>query len=447
MIHDRWKADAHDGTGAGKQFPPAGMGVVITGLLILTACATASRASLPSPAEIPALENARVASPQDVGTLIRLGVAYREAGRLEDAQATLEDAIRIDPSNSAAVFYLGLTYEALDLPSAARDLYDLYDHVGKDEALKRRLAGRRDVLDRQALLRDAREAVSREAELTSFPPQPNTVAVLPFTYRGTDARFAPLSRALAEMLVTDLGQTDRLQVLERTRIQLVLDELDLGESGTIDAASAARSGRLVGAERLVQGQVDVQTGEVLRMDAAVVGTETGALAGTPISEEDLLARLFDMEKRLVLNLYTALGVELTPVERERVTRIPTENVEALLAYGQCLAAEDAGAWEEAAGHCARAATLDPNFEEASSRMLRAEAAASAVGTGIPQLAALGTTELSAPPASAITTPGLADGFGDLESLIPQELPRAPVVETFGTADRSATVDIIIRRPQ
>src|SRR5690606_1884735 len=107
------------------------------------------------------------------------------------------------------------------------------------------------------------------------------------------------------------GQTDRLQVLERTRIQLVLDELDLGESGTIDAASAARSGRLVGAERLVQGQVDVQTGEVLRMDAAVVGTETGALAGTPISEEDLLARLFDMEKRLVLNLYTALGVELT----------------------------------------------------------------------------------------------------------------------------------------
>src|SRR5690606_16444264 len=104
-----------------------------------------------------------------------------------------------------------------------------YDHVGKDEALKRRLAGRRDVLDRQALLRDAREAVSREAELTSFPPQPNTVAVLPFTYRGTDARFAPLSRALAEMLVTDLGQTDRLQVLERTRIQLVLDELDLRE--------------------------------------------------------------------------------------------------------------------------------------------------------------------------------------------------------------------------
>src|SRR5690606_16555960 len=142
-------------------------------------------------------------------------------------------------------------------------------------------------------------------------------------------------RALAEMLVTDLSQTERLRVLERTRIQLLVDEMDLGDSGLVDSLTTARSGRLLGAERIVQGQINVNE-TLLRLQAAVVGSSTGQLSGRPLVEEDALQQLFEMQKRLAFNLYESLGIQLTPAERERISQIPPQNLHALLPAQQCL---------------------------------------------------------------------------------------------------------------
>jgi curli biogenesis system outer membrane secretion channel CsgG len=60
---------------------------------------------------------------------------------------------------------------------------------------------------------------------------------------------------MADMLVTDLVQSERYIVLERAEINAVLDEQNLGTSGVVTAESAAKVGQMLGAEIVVFGAI------------------------------------------------------------------------------------------------------------------------------------------------------------------------------------------------
>ena len=95
----------------------------------------------------------------------------------------------------------------------------------------------------QKILVANRGEIAIRAFRAAFELGARTVAVFPFLYRGSDPALEPLGRALSELLVTDLGQVKRLRVLERARVQVLLDEMDLAERGLVDSTTAARSGR------------------------------------------------------------------------------------------------------------------------------------------------------------------------------------------------------------
>src|SRR5690606_7130553 len=119
----------------------------------------------------------------------------------------------------------------------AAELYRTYLARGPDAGIRRRLAGRLHVLRRQQLLESVRLAIANEAALATTPA-PATVAVFPFLLQTPDSTLEPLGRALAELLVTALSQTDRLTVLERLRVQALLDEIQLAQDGLVDPATA-----------------------------------------------------------------------------------------------------------------------------------------------------------------------------------------------------------------
>jgi TolB-like protein len=413
-------------------------------LLLTVACTPVLQGpppGFPTPAEVPELEARLASDSASVPVLVRLGVAYREAGRTEDARAALERAAALAPEDPAAVYYLGLTYEELAQPARARELYGAYQRVGRQPQLRQQLQQRIPLLARQELTLAVREAVARESALVATPPQPRTVAVFPFLYRGQDERLGALSRALADMLVTDLSQTERLRVLERTRVQLLLDELALGESGVVDPPTAVRSGHLLGAGRIVQGRIEGDE-QRLRLQAAVVGIG-GEWDGRALAEEDALRRLFDLEKRLALGIFRSLGIELTAAERERVMQQPTESLEALLAYGACLEAEDAGDFSRATRECGRAVTLDPGFGAAQQAVARTADLAAAAGVTTQQLAMRGVGELS-PDLLAVE---LAE-LDAIQVLVPDPLVRDPISEAQGREGlgRRTVLEIILPRP-
>lgn len=417
-------------------------------VIVLTACAPALPGyRTPAPEDIPRLEAAVARDSSDVGALVALGVAYRAAGRRDDALARLERAVVLQPAEPSATVFLGLTYEDAGDPTRARELYQRYLEVGSSEAVKRQLRQRVDLLSRQELVARARQLVRDDAAGVTAAPEPGTVAIFPFLYVGTDPQYQPLERALAEMLVTDLSQTSRLTVLERLRVQALLTELQLSQTDRVDPATAVRSGRMLRAERVVQGSITIEP-SALRLGAAIVGATGQASQTTPVTEDDV-RRLFDAEKQLALSLYQSLGVELTVAERERVEQRPTTNIQALLAYGEGLEAEDRGDFAAAAGHHARAAQLDPGFTLAAERGARTTAIGEAQTAGVAGIAEDAAAELQGE-AGAVTTlapptPPSLDAVSDLTADPMGRDAAAEVMGVEGIALRTM-LRIVFRRP-
>ena len=348
--------------------------------IVLLAAACAPRSSpqptIPSAAELARLEQRVRQDSNSVDALVRLGAAYRAANRTQDAIVPLSRAMRRSPNN-ATVLLLGATYEDLERFGEARALYESYLGSAKSNSLRRDLTRRLRLVERKELEFAAKVAVRRERELSALPSTPGTVAVMPFSTTSTDTTTRIIARALSEMLMTDLSQTNRVTILERLRVQTLLNEIALGGSGRVDSTTAARSGRLLRAERVVQGSVTQQNNQ-LTIQAAVAAVQAARNAPrrAPILERDALNRLFDLEKRTALRLYEALGITLTVAEREAVERRATQNLQALLAYGRGLQQLDAGNFQQAAQHFARASALDPNFAAA------AQSAATASRSGL-----------------------------------------------------------------
>ncbi len=138
-----------------------------------------------------------------------------------------------------------------------------------------------------ALLGPAAEAEAAPAKVDKRP----TVAVLYFDYQGKSDELGQLRKGLAQMLVSDLSRLDALRVVERDRLQALLDELELNKTRKIDKATANRIGKLLGAKYLVLGGYFDLLG-TLRVDARVVAVETGQVVksfGASGKADDFLA--------------------------------------------------------------------------------------------------------------------------------------------------------------
>jgi curli biogenesis system outer membrane secretion channel CsgG len=123
------------------------------------------------------------------------------------------------------------------------------------------------------------------------------IAVLPFKLGQTttwwDWSWDP-GTGISDMVVTDLVNTGNFSVYERERLEEVLGEQVLGQTGLVDASTAASLGKLLGVQVLLMGTVtrfDLQTksirlpivGEVgestatVQLDLRLVDVETGEI--------------------------------------------------------------------------------------------------------------------------------------------------------------------------
>jgi TolB-like protein len=254
----------------------------------------------------------------------------------------------------------GIALEETGELEAAADLYTGLRTDPSARSLHPEVEARLRVVNDEILREQARSAVAREEELADSDPSGTTLAVLPFRVSSSQPGFEPLGRAFAELLVTDLALAERFQVLERVRVQALVDELNLGGAGLAEPETAARSGRLLGAGNLVQGTLTL-TPERIRSDAAVVRVPARAPGVDPFTNEAAAEALMALEARTALDILAELGVQLTPAEEARIVDRPTVRLESLLAFGRGLREYDLGNLEAAEAEFARAVQIDPNL--------------------------------------------------------------------------------------
>ena len=97
----------------------------------------------------------------------------------------------------------------------------------------------------------------QEKALSTSPPEPNSIAVQTFSSRG-DPIYQAMAKGIAAMIIADLSNIPGLKVLEREKVQKLMAEIALGESGLAESSTAVRTGRMMRAEKVIVGSFGVK---------------------------------------------------------------------------------------------------------------------------------------------------------------------------------------------
>jgi TolB-like protein len=204
--------------------------------------------------------------------------------------------------------------------------------------------------------------------------QKPTLAVLYFTNGALvdNASYAPLSKGMAEMLITELAQNSAVRVVERDRLQTVLEEQNLQKSDRVDQETAVRLGKTLGARHMLLGTFVIDPRRNMRIDVRAVNTETSAIEYT-----ESVTGNADNLLQLVIQLGSKVNAGLKlPAMRSASLTTPAakspNQFKALMAMSQALEAEDRKNKTEAVALYKQAIALNPDFDRAKTRLASIE---------------------------------------------------------------------------
>jgi len=107
------------------------------------------------------------------------------------------------------------------------------------------------------------------------------IAVLPFDSSHISSSYAHLSTSVVNgMFETELVKTGKFVVIERKRLEAVLQEQGLGLTGAVDASTAVKVGKILGVELVL-------VGDITKLGVKQAGGSTGIFGGVGLSKNTL----------------------------------------------------------------------------------------------------------------------------------------------------------------
>ncbi len=182
------------------------------------------------------------------------------------------------------------------------------------------------------------------------------VAVLYFDNNSGDAELDPISKGFADMVITDMSESEQVIVVEREKLQSLLDESKLSRSRFFDRKTAVKLGKVLGAGYVVSGSFTVAK-EQMRIDVRFIEIKTSKVVlSTQVTGRS--GDIFDLEQKLVSDFLLKLNLKFSPAPLPP-TKVP--NLKALLQYSKGLALIDEGEDQAAALALQSAVKMAPAF--------------------------------------------------------------------------------------
>ena len=160
------------------------------------------------------------------------------------------------------------------------------------------------------------EDAATQAVRPVVPPDRPSIAVLPFASLNGDPAEEYFADGMTDDLITDLSKLQGLFVIARHSVFTYKDK-------TVDPRRVAEE---LGVRYLLEGSVRRDGGRI-RINAQLIDAGTGGHLWAERYEGEE-ANLFDLQDRVIGNIVSALAVELTDTEKTRLSRRPTDNLEA-----------------------------------------------------------------------------------------------------------------------
>jgi TolB-like protein len=198
-----------------------------------------------------------------------------------------------------------------------------------------------------------------------FGQQKTTIAVLYFDNNSLMQKeaYEPLREGLCDMLITDLSKVSALSVVEREKLDKLMAEIALGQTGVVDESTAPQVGKQLGAQVLVLGGYIRDAGKKIRIDARFVRVETGEV----LKAEEITGnadQIFLLVRKLCYKITDQLGARLSDAEKKEIESGGKFSADALCAYAQGLASLDAKDTVAARASFEKAVSLSPGFTKA-----------------------------------------------------------------------------------
>lgn len=174
------------------------------------------------------------------------------------------------------------------------------------------------------------------------------VAVLDFNNGSIQPELAPLSKGFADMLITQLGTNTRIRVVERANLQHILDEQKLSATGQVDAATAVRIGKLLGATYMITGGFITDPKRIMQINVRAFEVETGKIIYTDGTAKGPVDNLMDLIIQSATVANSKLNLPQLPAgpaseaslkKTEEAKKVPFQT---LMLYSRAIDASDKG---------------------------------------------------------------------------------------------------------
>src|SRR2546421_267516 len=191
-----------------------------------------------------------------------------------------------------------------------------------------------------------------------------SIAVLPFENLSDDKENAYFADGIQDDLLTNLSRIGDMKVISRTSVMQYKGK----------TPNLREIGKALGVSTILEGSVR-RAGNRVRVNVQLIDATTDEHLWANDYDRDL-TDVFAIQTDLAQKISEALQAKLSPVEKSRMERSPTENGKAYLAFVQAHnlqnMVEDFGKLKQSEQLYARAIELDPKFALALARYSQLE---------------------------------------------------------------------------
>ncbi len=175
-----------------------------------------------------------------------------------------------------------------------------------------------------------------------------------------------ISKGLADFFAFDFARISSFKVVERDKIDFILKEIELQQSGAVDRATAVQVGKILGARYMVFGSITQLDYRQTRMVVRVVDVETSEIIAWVDKEGK--PEYAKMEKEIVRELSEKLEVKLDEPTLTLLDEGGTDSDDATQLYATGLEYMDKYNYKQAYEYFKKAYEMDESFTEAKRKM-------------------------------------------------------------------------------
>ncbi len=197
----------------------------------------------------------------------------------------------------------------------------------------------------------------RSSPTSLAPVARDSIAVLPFTSRSTDAENQFFADGIHDDILTRLADVESLRVISRTSVNEYRDT----------TKNIRQIGRELGVAAVVEGAVQ-RSGDQVRITVQLIDAETDEHLWAATYDKALtIENVFDVQSEISAQIAVSLRTALTPEEQRRLAAAPTDNIEAYAEYvkgSNNLSQRSFASLQQARAQFERAIELDPEYAKA-----------------------------------------------------------------------------------